>query len=64
MTQEEPTTFLGRCATMVNRDSYNEKYEGNQAANKPTDARTDKTTRNFSIHHLYQECYMICHPSE
>ena len=64
MTQEKPTTLLGRCTTMVNRDSHNKGYMRNQATNKPTDARKDKTTGNFSTHHLHPEHYMIHHPSE
>ena len=32
MTQEKPTTFLGRYTSMVNRDSHNKGYMQNQAA--------------------------------
>ena len=43
---------------------YYKGYNRNQAPNKSINARTGKTTRTFSTHHLHPKCHMIQHPSK
>ena len=64
MTQKEPTTLLVRCTAVFNRDSHYKGYDRNQVANKSTNARTDKTTGNFSMCHFYHKHYTLCHPGK
>ena len=64
MTQKEPTTLLGRCTTVANRDSHYKGYDRHQAANKSANTGTNKTTINSTTLHLNSKCHMIHYPSK
>ena len=49
---------------MANRQSYHERYMGNQAMCKPTDIETDQTTGGSSPCHIYPKCHKMYHPSK
>ena len=47
MTQEEPTTFLGRCTTLANGDGHNKGYNRIHVASEFTNTRTNISARTL-----------------